>query len=192
MKYFVGTALLERVGIGWSKVLRYDPSSSGLQARKFILFSVASSLAELTSRDLETLESYGSELREQYERYFEAGEICVVGRTPSGDLACVSWITASNEHPLFSPEKSVEIWKVFTLPEHRGRGFHPLNMAFAAQVASRSHPGSAIYAECSAFNEASLKGIRRAGFRDCGWVLDIGRWKHSRRTRDKPSDRQQT
>jgi hypothetical protein len=97
---------------------------------------------------------------------FADGMVCLVLRRGTGIVALV-WVSEAPRARITEIERTIDIgadsvylFDAFTVPEWRGRGLYPLLLDHV----SRLYGGRPKVIAASSRNEASLGGIRRAGF----------------------------
>src|SRR6266545_2916460 len=93
LRYYLGTALLERAGVEIVRVFDWDLGDAAPPApREGESFEVITGAEQLTARDRELLDAYGgASLWATFEQAFAARWRCVVARV-EGELACVCWL----------------------------------------------------------------------------------------------------
>lgn len=184
--YLLGTVVLERAGIAVTRVFVRDKDAPLPPLVSNLEFSVTSSVATFTERDVARLHDYGVEWPQAFQELFDHGEFCLIAREASGELCCVTWLTPEKEYPLLPRVKGVYGWGGFTLPDKRGRGYYTQSNSYFLHYARETFPDRPIFAECSVFNATSLKTIRAQDPEELGWFLEVGGWRHYRRVKRRP------
>src|SRR5688500_747620 len=89
VRYYVGTALLERAGVEIVRVFEWEPfDTAPPPARAGDTFEVATRKEQVSERDRELLDAYGgASLWATFDEAFDAGWQCLLARA-SGELAC--------------------------------------------------------------------------------------------------------
>lgn len=177
MMYLLFTVFLEKIGIHIEAVFTYEKDSSLELADEKFDFKVIQSLHELDEKDKTSLMEYGgTELIDDFSLSFSRGELCALGFSEQR-LGCICWAKKIQNHPVEIRKSAFLIWRCFTLPGLRGRGLYPLTLSFfCSMLKDQDSFSGPILIESSVFNQSSLKGIHKAGFRYKCKVFRFGRW----------------
>jgi len=163
LKYFLGTALLQRASIYINMVYCHKPSAlKETNSNINIDFSIIKSYEEFSKNDKKELMLYGGErLRNVFIGAFDNGKICCISRNTKG-LASVCWaLKTVNSHSGIS----VLISNCFTIPEQRGRNYYSETLNYLCGYIYDEYKNIQIITiECSYFNKASDNGIVKSGF----------------------------
>lgn len=176
MMYLFFTVFLEKLGFHIEAVFVYKDGASRLAEEKFD-FKVIQSLHELDDKDKMSLTEYGgAELIDDFSASFSRGELCALGFSEKR-LGCICWAKKIQDHPVKIRQSAFLIWRCFTLPDLRGRGLYPLTLShFCSMLKNQDSFSGPILIESSVFNQSSLKGIHKAGFRYKAKVFRFARW----------------
>ena len=177
MGYLFFTVFLEKVGLHVDAVFIYKKDGPSIQAGEEFGFKVIQSLHELGDKERASLIGYGgTELIDDFSDSFSRGELCALGYSEQ-QLGCVCWAIKTLDHPVKIQQPAFLIWRCFTLPDLRGRGLYPLTLSyFCSMLKNQDSFSGPILIESSVFNQSSLKGIYKAGFRDKGKIFRFGGW----------------
>lgn len=170
VRYLLGTAVLERLGISILSVFVQDARGSTAARDSRFAVSVLREWSDLSAEDVTALQAYGREpLVCAFQQNFSRGWKCVVARC--GEQLCsVAWLTCPlNYRP--AGRTAIVIQACFTLPEFRGRSLYPFTLQQAVSLVE----AGPVYIESSVFNESSIRGIKKAGFTEIGLVVTLGK-----------------
>lgn len=177
MKYLFFTVFLEKLGFHVDAVLVHEKDSSASLAEEGFNFKVIKSLHELGDKDRKSLVEYGgSALIKDFSDSFLRGELCALGYLGQ-QLGCVCWAKKIQDYPVKLQQPAFLIWRCFTLPDLRGRGLYPLTLScFCSMIKNQGSFSGPVLIECSIFNQSSMKGIHKAGFRHKAKIFRFGGW----------------
>jgi RimJ/RimL family protein N-acetyltransferase len=132
----------------------------------------------LSVEDLAELAETRPEARYQFESVQELGSSAAFGVHVDGRLASICWmITPELNRNRYLPlaglrAGEIEIAKAYTFPEFRGRGLYALVIQAICAVA-REEGAKRVFMITSRDNEASRRGIEKAGLRRSGYIVRI-------------------
>jgi len=173
LRYYMGTALLERVGLEIVKVFEWAGGAAPPEPRAGDSYQAITYAEQLSARDRELLDAYGgASLWQTFEEAFKAGWRLVVARS-GDDLACVCWVVQTAAYQPANRKRCWVVQRCFTLPEQRGRGHYQRALRFAASAIVRSEPDTPVMIESSVWNASSVRGIEKAGFQAIGSRLQL-------------------
>jgi len=177
MMYLLFTVFLEKLGFHVEAVFEYKHNGSSRLIGDEFDFRVIQSLVELDDKDRTSLIEYGGkDLIDDFSDSFARDELCALGFSEQ-QLGCVCWAKKIQNHPVNVQQSAFLIWRCFTLPDFRGRGLYPLTLShFCSMLKNQDSFSGPVLIESSVFNQSSLKGIRKAGFRYKGKILRFGSW----------------
>jgi peptidoglycan/xylan/chitin deacetylase (PgdA/CDA1 family) len=177
LRYYVGTALLERAGVEIVRVFEWAGGDTMPDERAGDTFHVVRSAEELSARDRELLAGYGgAPLWATFEQAFRDGWRCVIVRS-RGELACVCWLAETSGYEAANRRRCWVVQRCFTLPGQRGRAHYQRALRFSAATLLRAEPQTPIMIESSVWNASSVRGIEKAGFSAVGNRLQV--WSSS-------------
>lgn len=177
--YVFFTVFLERLGIEFLAVFRYVGRRGMPEILEGIEFAIIGSMEDLTSDDRDAISNYGGNtLLRTFAKAFDRGESCGIARE-NGKFVCnCGWIKNIEEYRAVADYPVIIIGGGFTIPSGRGKGFLPQTLRYTCEhILGKSLREEEIFCECSTFNDAALKGIRKGGFDRIGIKIKAGRWK---------------
>ncbi len=178
--YLFFTVFLEKIGFHAEAILVFHNEVLSYSPVQKFSFRVIQSASKLGDKERASLIEYGGKaLIDDFSTSFARGELCALGYWEH-QLGCVCWGKKIQHHPILGRKPVFLIWRCFTLPELRGRGLYPLTLShFCSELNNRKLFFGPILIECSIFNQSSMKGIQKAGFRYQGKILRFGSWRKS-------------
>jgi hypothetical protein len=192
-EFFLGSPLRKKLGTAL-QMLRDDPAVFlySLKGRwsRMMVFSVATNeiarpakldgviCRKLSDEELQNLPSSSQELQqEQIERFSRLRFNGAYAVFCNNELAHISWLFLAKNEALQPPRllrlaaDEGEITACVTLPDFRGKGLYPFAIQSICEEA-RQRGIRRIFMKTKPNNVASQRGIRKAGLRPCGSVLE--------------------
>jgi RimJ/RimL family protein N-acetyltransferase len=132
----------------------------------------------LSAQELAELVAGRPELTYQAEHLRLVGTSSAYGVFVKGSLAHICWLMTAELNSRigsrFLPLKpdAIEIGKAFTLPEFRGRGVYAFAIRSVCAVAREQGFGR-VFMVTTWRNQASRRGIEKAGLSRCGGILQL-------------------
>ncbi len=172
--YYLFAVLPDKLGIKLLSSFEHSGVLLPLPACPSVTFSILTSTADWTARDLELLQKFQDvSIAWLFPNFFARGDSCVVARWEGLELACVCWLEQTEEYAFAPGKPCILIHNCFTFPAHRGKGLYPQTLSFARQYLQSARPEiSRIFIDCSIANYASKRGIQKAGFSPVGTVFN--------------------
>jgi ribosomal protein S18 acetylase RimI-like enzyme len=135
-------------------------------------------ICALSQEELAAIVSRHQDLDYQLERVEEIGLSRAYGVFSCGQLAHICWLMTEREDRRFKIRlvklrpAEAEITSAFTFPEFRGRGVYQFAI-HSMCAAARARGLQRVFMITRRENEASQRGIRKAGLKYHGWILWI-------------------
>ncbi|MGH9615772.1 MAG: hypothetical protein ACRD28_03445, partial [Acidobacteriaceae bacterium] len=171
---------LERIGFHLNYAFQRQMKNSGLPAfTTGFSAHLARQMEDLTELDRSSIMRYGgASLLRRARKSFAAGKVCIIIRSPTGELSTMCWAEKVNAFAPCTTAPCVLVAKCFTLPKFRGLGLYESVLKAVGHLVPNdmSCLGNTVI-ECSVFNYASRSGISKAGFQICGMAVEIGPWR---------------